>query len=530
MHKTSLIILLVIFFSSAFAVEKTGNCAPEESSRLKIENYTFKADRKIHAPGDHQKFIILQQEFKRPQDVTLACLSCHTERHEEVMINNHFSWDRQEEILNHGQVSVGKKNILNNFCVGIGSNEAMCTKCHAGYGWVDTTFNFQAKENIDCLVCHDKTGTYEKGNGGMPTTKTDLNLVAQNVGLSSAENCGSCHFVGGGGNNVKHGDLEKAMLNSDRNLDVHMAKEGEDMSCTDCHVTENHNITGKLYALSSENSDRVSCEQCHTQAPHSKKILNRHTDRVACQTCHIPTYAKANPTKIYWDWSTAGKRTENGGMIETKDSLGNVIYFSKKGSFVWGKNIEPEYRWFNGLAGHHLITDQIDTIPVQINTLDGSYGDKGENTRSLAPSKIWPVKIMRGKQPYDLKYNTLLQPKVVGPKGSGAFWADFDWAESLAKGSAYVHQPFSGEYGFVETEMYWPLNHQVAPASESLSCTACHARGEDSRISQLSGFYLPGRDHFYWADLLGILLVGSTFLGVLIHGGLRVFFNKNTEN
>ncbi len=523
-------VLFLFFALQAISFGQQPDKSVSKEVQLQVKNYTFKADRKNISPVDHSKFAILQQNFKRPQDITLACLSCHTERHSEVMVNNHFTWDRQEEILNHGSISVGKKNILNNFCVGIGSNEAMCSKCHAGYGWVDTTFNHHAKENIDCLVCHDKTGTYTKGSGGMPTPQTDLNLVAQNVGLSTSENCGSCHFVGGGGNNVKHGDLDKAMLKADRNLDVHMAMEGENMSCTECHITTNHNITGKLYALSSENKDRVSCEQCHTQSPHQRNVLNKHTDRIACQTCHIPTYAKANPTKTWWDWSTAGKLDENGKIIEIKDSIGDIVYFSKKGNFKWGHNIEPEYRWFNGLAGHFLITDKIDTIPVQLNTLDGFYGDKGSLRASLEPSKIWPVKIMRGKQPYDTEYNTLLQPKVVGPKGSGAFWADFDWAKSLEKGTEYINQPFSGKFGFVETEMYWPLNHQVAPADQALTCTDCHVRGEKSRLSQLDGFYMPGRDHYYWVDYIGIILVISTFLGVVIHGGLRVFFSKNSEH
>jgi len=528
--KQSVIIVLLFFMIQSLAFSQKAENNKTQVTRLLIENYTFKADRKTSVPVDHSKFDILKQDFARPQDVTLACLSCHTERHSELMVNNHFTWDRKEKILNHGLISVGKKNILNNFCIGVESNEVMCSKCHAGYGWVDTTFNFQAKENIDCLVCHDKTGTYKKGMGGMPTPQTNLNLVAQNVGLSSSQNCGACHFAGGGGNNVKHGDMEKAMLHADRNLDVHMAKEGEDMNCTECHVTENHNITGKLYALSSENNDRVSCEQCHTDTPHKNKILNKHTDRVACQTCHIPTYAKANPTKLWWDWSTAGKLDKNGKVFEIKDSIGDVVYFSKKGNFKWGRNVIPEYRWFNGLAGHHLVTDKIDTIPVQLNTLDGSYADKGAQTKSLAPSKIWPVKIMRGKQPYDTEYNTLLQPKVVGPKGSGAFWADFDWAKSLEKGTEYIHQPFSGKFGFVETEMYWPLNHQVAPADQALKCTDCHARGDESRLSELDGFYMPGRDHYEWLDYLGIILLVSTLAGVLIHGGLRIFFRKNVSH
>ena len=32
-------------------------------------------------------------------------------------------------------------------------------KCHAGYGWVDDSFDFSKRENVDCLVCHERTRT-----------------------------------------------------------------------------------------------------------------------------------------------------------------------------------------------------------------------------------------------------------------------------------------------------------------------------------------------------------------------------------
>ena len=34
---------------------------------------------------------------------------------------------------------------------------------------------------------------------------------------------------------------------------------------------------------------------------------------------------------------------------------------------------------------------------------------------------------------------------------------------------------FSGKFAKVHTEMYWPLDHMVAPAKKALSCDACHA-------------------------------------------------------
>jgi hypothetical protein len=49
---------------------------------------------------------------------------------------------------------------------------------------------------------------------------------------------------------------------------------------------------------------------------------------VACQTCHIPIYSKQNPTKVYWDWSTAGQ-----DMNRSKDKYGKSVYDKNKGSF-----------------------------------------------------------------------------------------------------------------------------------------------------------------------------------------------------
>jgi hypothetical protein len=70
-------------------------------------------------------------------------------------------------------------------------------------------------------------------------------------------------------------------------------------------------------------------------------MLNEHTLKVACQTCHIPVYAKVNATKIYWDWSTAGKLRDGKPYRET-DAEGNITYLSEKGSFRWAKNLKPE--------------------------------------------------------------------------------------------------------------------------------------------------------------------------------------------
>ncbi|HPE86981.1 MAG: tetrathionate reductase family octaheme c-type cytochrome [Bacteroidia bacterium] len=485
--------------------------------------YTPRKDSPIwqQKSADHSKFEVLQKDFDNPHALTAACLSCHTERGKEVMQTAHWKWEREAYIEGRGITSLGKNNLLNNFCTGIGGSWGTCTRCHIGYGYEDQkTFDFKNEFNIDCLVCHDNSGTYRKGSGmaGYPDPSVDLGHVARNVGLPSRENCGTCHFHSAGGNNVKNGTLDMALLDCSPETDVHMTSEGADMNCVECHETEKHQMKGKYYGVSSMNRNRASCTQCHSLRPHINDVVNEHTIKVACQTCHIPTYAKVNSTKTSWDWSTATKLNEEGEPFSLDDTLGNHTYLSIKGSFTWGNDLVPDYIWFNGTADHYLITDIIDTFPVQINTLKGKYADE--------EAKIHPVKIHPGTQPWDPELKRLIQMKVWDKEpGKGALWVDFDYYKAIEEGMKSVEIPWSGKHDFIHTEMTLLLSHMVAPKEQALTCKDCHTR-EDGRLAGLNDFYMPGRNYNASIEKGGILLIILSLIGVIIHGGLRIFFAK----
>lgn len=475
---------------------------------------------------NHGEFAILQQDFVNPKDVTAACLSCHNKRDDELMQSTHWLWEREADIPGRGIVKIGKMNIHNNFCTGAQGNNGSCMRCHIGYGWEDETFDFNDANNIDCLVCHDKTDTYfkQKGMAGWPATEAtataefpvpDYNYVASNVGYPDRDNCGVCHFYGGGGNNVKHGDLEEALFHTNRKVDVHMGEDGPNMVCVDCHEAPNHNIKGRSYSVSATNTNRLHCYDCHTETPHNDAILDYHNHKVACQTCHIPVYAKVNATTLYWDWSTAGRRDENGNPIKEYDADHNYSYLSIKGNFVFDNMVTPEYYWFNGTVDHILNDDTINTSPVQINELYGNYADTN--------AKIWPVKVHRGKQAFDPINKQLLSVKLFAhEKGEGAFWEDLDWEEAIKQGMEYNKRDWSGEYDFIETEVYWPLNHMVSVKEETLSCKDCHIR-EKGRLENLNDFYLPGRDYNILLDFSGFAIIIFSLIGVIVHAVLRIF-------
>lgn len=472
---------------------------------------------------DHSKFDILKQTFQTPQEVTKACVSCHNGRAAEVMKSNHWNWEEINYIKGRGIVYLGKKNVMNNFCLAVGTSEMVCAKCHVGLGMPDkdNDMAYSDTTNVDCLVCHDRTETYKKGDnlGGQPALGQDFNAIAQGVGKPNRANCGVCHFFGGGGNNVKHGDLEKSMFEPTKDVDVHMAVDGVNMTCIACHKTDKHNISGQLYAVSSENRDRVSCEQCHTSAPHEDRVINNHMLKVACQTCHIPEYAKVNATKTHWDWSTAGK-LKDGKPFKIHDKNGNDIYMSQKGSFKWGKKLKPEYAWHDGTVDHYLQGDKIKdpSKPIVLNKLNGSY--------AIKDSKIYPVKVMRTKQYYDPVNKLLAVPSLFSSeKGKGALWLDFDQQKAIEVGMKEAGLPYSGKLAFIETEMYWPINHMVSSKEFTVSCEECHTK-ENSRIENLTDFYMPGRDQNTIVEAVGIIAVWGSLLGVIGHAFVRIFYSR----
>jgi len=402
---------------------------------------------------DHSAFF--QEKIATPQDVTRRCLECHKDAAREVMATAHWTWLSGDVTRAGKLLRIGKRNNLNNFCISITGNWARCTKCHAGYGWGDADFDFTQAENVDCLVCHDASGGYSKEERGLPGPKVDLAAAAGSVRRPQRENCGVCHFNGGGGMGVKHGDLDDSLLNGSEEVDVHMGR--LDFQCVDCHTTRGHLIPGKVDATYSDSTRaaRFDCQDCHSATPHEDAQLNKHVARVACQTCHIPAFARKYPTKMTWDWSKAGD--------DARAELPHE-YLKIKGEFTYAEGVVPEYAWFNGHMERYFPGDTLSSADQAINRPLGSRTDKA--------ARIHPFKVHRARQIFD-PVNRILIPPITS--GEGGYWSDFDWDYAARRGTELAGLPYSGRYAFTDTHMYWPINHMTAPAKQALACTDCHS-------------------------------------------------------
>lgn len=450
------------------------------------------------APTDHAAFFTAP--FPDAPSVTRRCLECHEDAAREVMGTTHWTWaGASVSAPGTGAVmALGKRNEINNFCGSIAANWPRCTSCHAGYGWKDDSFHATAgPDRVDCLVCHDGSGTYRKdvASAGFPAKDVDLLAVARSVTRSGRENCGACHFAGGGGDAVKHGDLDSTLGVPPERIDVHMGRVG--LVCADCHRTEGHHVKGRLLPPAEDPDTRVSCTDCHAALPHHEERLDSHAKRVACQTCHVPFYAVEVPTKMWWDWSLAGR---DGDPHEVAHALVTEIraggpaagllpapirallsrvgtdpdvaahYDKKKGLFLVARRQVPEYRWYDGTAYRSTPGERLDgPPPFKVNEPRGAAGDPR--------ARIWPFKVHRGVQPFDLEHRHLLVAHTFGP---GGYWTEFDWERALQNGASASGVPYSGKRGWIATEMYWPQNHMVRPKEEALRCADCH--GERRRL------------------------------------------------
>ncbi len=426
---------------------------------------------------DHTTTELLQGPFADGPDVTQACITCHADVAADVLATVHWSWEYADPVTG---ALLGKRHVFDNTWIALRGNEARCTSCHIGYGWDDDRFDFSEASAIDCLVCHDTTGTYAKfpSGAGHPVTgepqtfdgvvfePVDLSFVARNVGIPGPGNCTACHVAGGGGDGINHAEPVGTAVSP---TDIHMDPDGLDFDCQTCHVTDRHEIPGGRQIADWVSGGPAACERCHSPEPHTEPMLNEHVATVACQTCHIPS-AGSDPVAISWDWSVAGAADPNGDRphVIVDEAVGRPAYDSRFGSIMWGTGVTPVYRYANGTYDWFRPDEPVDPAErLVVNAVLGSPAD----------GRIWPFQVFAGVQPYD-PASGLLAPIDLFPSDDedfAAFWRSWDLEGAIAAGFAAYGRGFSGEVAFIESTSYRPITHGVAPAADALGCNECHA-------------------------------------------------------
>ncbi len=429
-----------------------------------------------HKTYSHQKYF---QHYEG----TKTCLQCHKMQAETFFHSLHYQWEGPApKIINSHGMKLGKLNTINDFCtnpkanwIGLVRNsrgEVLskgCSQCHAGFGKMPSeTMTKGQLENIDCLICHAsgyRRDLYKNPDGSVAwkpilwKNQVGLDSVAKRISLPKRTMCLRCHAGSGGGPNFKRGDLEYTLTDCDSNFDVHMAKNGNDMQCIDCHAGKNHDIpgSGTDIAGDGESTATVACnnEDCHGNAPHEAEILNIHAKRVYCTVCHIPDFAKHDATDMDRDWSKPVYHAK-------QDKYSPTIKFEK--------DVKPVYAWYNGTTWEQLPKTPVKFLP------DGSVGLMvPQGSRKDPKSKIYAFKLHRATLPV-LKGKNWLIPIVVEK-----FFADGNINKAVVNAAKDFYGIDNAKYKWVRTERWMGVFHEVQPAKNALKCLDCH--GPNGRMN-----------------------------------------------
>ncbi len=403
-----------------------------------------------------------------PRQVTESCLTCHAQAGQDVLKSAHWNWRGQSPAI-AGQeyaISNGLMNVIDNYTISMLPELVPTGNYHVSTNWGEEGFDFQDAGAVDCLICHDVTGTYRKDAGrAAPAGDMDMATLAGRVGHPTRGNC-TCHFTVAGGPNLKHGDLSPALISPSAAQDFHMGQ--VDLRCQDCHATTRHQVAGLSFNAPVVEG-RVRCEQCHGERPHGitgdlSKHLDRHVASVACETCHIPTFARDLPTEMLRDFAPAG-----GEALAWPAEVRATAVFDSLGAGnpaisrqTWGRGVVPVYRWFDGTRESYLIGQRID--PRGTVVLNRPRGERQDPA-----ARIFPFKLHVGRQPYDTG-NAVLAPV----KFRDGVWRDGDWGGGVAAGMKAAGLEYSGAFDWVRTEMYTSIHHEVPASRAALGCADCH--------------------------------------------------------
>ncbi len=412
---------------------------------------------------------------------TATCLACHRTEAQEVHNSVHYQWQgAASETIGLNTSKAGKMGGINDFCIypdinwigkltNTAGNEVDggCAKCHVGLGEKPTAESTSAQlANIDCLICHSNTyqrkvdmvDSAYKFVPDLAKMTVSIDQAAADITLPSKDTCLNCHTKAGGGDNFKRGDIEEAHRNPTRSFDVHMAARadgGAGLSCLDCHTAVQHKIAGRGTDLRPrELQDEVNCTQCHGDAPHDSRDINKHTARVNCTVCHIPHFAKVAPTDMNRDWSKPGVFLSEKGLYEPDHDKGS--------------NVIPVYRFFNGMSSFYQFGDAAEPGPDGRIVMSAPIGDIHD-----AGAKIFAFKKHLAKQPIQTNERRLLPLKI------GKFFMTGQIDEAVKSGATELGWDKNGDvsYEFAETERYMGLFHEVAPQGDALNCNSCHNGG-----------------------------------------------------
>ncbi len=108
------ILLLVFWLTLMPLIASAAQSAAERAPGLSMAQQATKSEEHW-ITTDHSKHEILQRDFKAGEEITAACISCHSEAEKQFHKTIHWTWlaDPSDKARQYGKAG----NSLNNFCI-----------------------------------------------------------------------------------------------------------------------------------------------------------------------------------------------------------------------------------------------------------------------------------------------------------------------------------------------------------------------------------------------------------------------------
>lgn len=367
-----------------------------------------------------------------------------------------------------------------------------CGQCHIGGNYHPATEKMMpvgdvphdAKMGIDCLICHSQAYDMNykyviKDEVGTRWNQDRTMKAAMAVTNPTNNNCLNCHQHNMGGDAYANNIAAKNLGYKNKRILHEGAKRGNPFSpqhdvhaaagllCTDCHIPEGHKIPRGTKGTDLVANDLpgkvVSCESCHTAAPHTENeltrvILNGHTAKLACETCHITELADYNV--VLRDW-THPVWNEEEGMYVFSDVLhsGNAntgftfLWFNGNGTFLANalgnnpnksENYNPLMEQITGLDSPEAIEKTKESIKKLladydididaymkevVNTISQMPPEMIERRKAMLEKNIKPLQNQGESKIYPFKlFNARMYEDMTNQGPFGAMILPFDYA------------------------------------------------------------------------------------------------------
>ena len=304
-------------------------------------------------------------------------------------------------------------------------------------------------------------------------------------------------------------------------------------------------------ADSSENNSMRSCDSCHAvESTHEwLPYVDRHMDAINCETCHIPKLYSAAYQQV--DWTVV----ETGGLAaadcrgvegdtgtaadlvtgftplllqrQGADGDAKITPYNLVSSWFWvyGDPQRPvrledlRAAWLNGGEYHEEILALFDADHSS-SLEDGELRIDSAAKEALIKSRLEAlgleeVHIAAEVQPYSINHDV-----------ANSGWATRD-CQTCHSEESLLAQPF-------QLAAYLPggVMPQFVKDTNAVTSGELYVAQDGSLFYRSSpeeqALYILGLDHVGWVDWSGAIFFIGTLLGVVGHGGLRVWTSKRS--